>query len=165
MNMRKTTATGLVCLLCQAAAFITPCLNKAPLPKATMYGVEVNENHNVDGKVPIIFRTSLFSQNENFLTATNSPKASSVVFPPSSEVSKIFLGAVFNLSFGVSIAKAVDDLEMEIAELPPPYVPILFSIALVAGVGLLTASLGDVIAEGKLSFFFLSQNLFSFLIY
>jgi hypothetical protein len=45
-----------------------------------------------------------------------------------------------------SIASAADDYE--VAELPPVYVPILFAIAIIGGVGVLTASLGDVMDEG-----------------
>lgn len=37
--------------------------------------------------------------------------------------------------------------EVEIAELPPPYVPILVAFGLFIGVGLLTQSLGDVMGE------------------
>ena len=45
-----------------------------------------------------------------------------------------------------SIASAADDYE--VAELPPVYVPIIFAIAIIGGVGVLTASLGDVMNEG-----------------
>ena len=38
--------------------------------------------------------------------------------------------------------------ELEIAELPPVYVPILFAIAIIGGVGVLTFSLGNVMDEG-----------------
>ena len=50
-----------------------------------------------------------------------------------------------------SIASAVADFadDVELAELPPVYVPILFAIAVLGGVGVLTASLGDVMDEGK----------------
>lgn len=41
-----------------------------------------------------------------------------------------------------------DDLEM--AELPPVYVPILFAIGVLGGVGALTLSLGNVMDEGML---------------
>ena len=37
--------------------------------------------------------------------------------------------------------------ELEIAELPPPYVPALFGVALLVGVGVLTGSLGNVMDE------------------
>ena len=40
----------------------------------------------------------------------------------------------------------------ELAELPPPYVPALFAVVLLVGVGLLTASLGDVLDEGRFHF-------------
>lgn len=45
-----------------------------------------------------------------------------------------------------STVSAADDYE--IAELPPVYVPILFAIGILGGVGVLTASLGDVMDEG-----------------
>jgi hypothetical protein len=45
-----------------------------------------------------------------------------------------------------TIASAADDYE--VAELPPVYVPILFAIGIIGGVGVLTASLGDVMDEG-----------------
>jgi hypothetical protein len=37
--------------------------------------------------------------------------------------------------------------ELEMAELPPPFVPVLFSMGLLVGVGVLTGTLGDVIDE------------------
>mgnify|MGYP005848795105 CR=1 FL=1 len=39
--------------------------------------------------------------------------------------------------------------EIEMAELPPPWVPALFAVVLLAGVGVLTGSLGNVMDEGK----------------
>ena len=42
--------------------------------------------------------------------------------------------------------------DVEFAELPPPYVPAIFAVVLLAGVGLLTASLGDVLDEGECLF-------------
>ena len=45
-------------------------------------------------------------------------------------------------------ANAFDTLDdVEVAELPPVYVPIIFAIVILAGVGLLTSSLGDVYTE------------------
>jgi hypothetical protein len=44
-----------------------------------------------------------------------------------------------------NIVSAADDYE--VAELPPVYVPILFAIGILGGVGVLTASLGDVMDE------------------
>ena len=46
-----------------------------------------------------------------------------------------------------AFAETADDLE--IAELPPVYVPILFAIGVLGGVGVLTASLGNVMDEGE----------------
>lgn len=43
------------------------------------------------------------------------------------------------------IANAVDDIE--VAELPPSWIPVLFAVGLLAGVGFLTSSLGDVMEE------------------
>jgi len=55
-----------------------------------------------------------------------------------------------------AFAETVDDLE--IVELPPVYVPILFAIGVLGGVGVLTASLGNVMDEGEyvLSLFVIS---------
>jgi hypothetical protein len=39
--------------------------------------------------------------------------------------------------------------EVEIADLPPPWVPAVFAVVLLLGVGALTGSLGNVIDEGK----------------
>lgn len=48
----------------------------------------------------------------------------------------------------LSAFAAVDELEIE--ELPPVYVPILFAIGVIGGVGWLTASLGNVMDEGEI---------------
>lgn len=37
--------------------------------------------------------------------------------------------------------------EVELADLPPPWIPVVFGLGLVVGVGLLTGSLGDVIEQ------------------
>ena len=47
-----------------------------------------------------------------------------------------------------AFAESADDLE--IVDLPPVYVPILFAIGVLGGVGVLTASLGNVMDEGEL---------------
>ena len=41
-----------------------------------------------------------------------------------------------------------DDLEIE--SLPPPWVPIIFAVVIIGGVGVLTSSLGDVMYDGEL---------------
>ena len=57
--------------------------------------------------------------------------------------------SVAGLSSGLVgfLTTAVADDEYELAELPPVYVPVLFGLVLIVGVGVLTASLGDVIDE------------------
>lgn len=56
------------------------------------------------------------------------------------------LGAFFQVE---SAAAALAAEELDIVELPPPYVPALFGLVLIVGVGVLTSSLGDVYTEGK----------------
>ena len=65
-------------------------------------------------------------------------------------VRSLFLGCIALLTTTplASFAESVDD--MEIAELPPVYVPIIFAIGVIGGVGVLTASLGNVMDEGEL---------------
>lgn len=50
----------------------------------------------------------------------------------------------------VALVQSVRADEIEYAELPPPYIPVIFGLALVVGVGLLTGSLGNVIDEEAL---------------
>jgi len=49
----------------------------------------------------------------------------------------------------VAMAAAIEDAsgDVEFADLPPPYVPVVFGLVLLVGVGLLTGSLGNVIEE------------------
>ena len=60
--------------------------------------------------------------------------------------SKVVAGLCTGLVTFASCAFAGDEIEM--AELPPPYVPALFAVLLLLGVGVLTGSLGNVIDEG-----------------
>uniref|UniRef100_A0A6U1XMR7 Dolichol phosphate-mannose biosynthesis regulatory protein n=1 Tax=Trieres chinensis TaxID=1514140 RepID=A0A6U1XMR7_TRICV len=50
-------------------------------------------------------------------------------------------------SFVMPALAEVDLDDIEIAELPPVWVPIVFAIAILGGVGLLTGSLGDVMSD------------------
>lgn len=63
---------------------------------------------------------------------------------------KVAAAAAAGLSTGAffQVGAALAAEELEIAELPPPYVPLLFGVGILAGVGLLTSSLGDVYSEG-----------------
>lgn len=45
------------------------------------------------------------------------------------------------------IPAALASTEVELADLPPPYIPVIFGLVLIVGVGLLTGSLGDVIDD------------------
>lgn len=55
-------------------------------------------------------------------------------------------GCIFFLTTTpLSALAAAEDLE--VAELPPVYVPVIFAIAILGGVGVLTASLGNVMDE------------------
>ncbi len=47
-----------------------------------------------------------------------------------------------------AFAESADDLE--IVDLPPVFVPILFAVGVLGGVGVLTATLGNVMDEGEL---------------
>jgi hypothetical protein len=58
-------------------------------------------------------------------------------------------GLVLGLGGYVARGMASDE-DLEMAELHPPYVPAIFGVVLLAGVGALTASLGNVMDEGKL---------------
>lgn len=51
------------------------------------------------------------------------------------------------LSLLTSATAACAADEIEVAELPPVYIPILFALVCLGGVGFLTSSLGDVISE------------------
>lgn len=57
--------------------------------------------------------------------------------------SAVVAAAIAFLPVGAAMAAE----EIEIAELPPPYVPAIFGVVLLAGVGLLTSSLGNVYDE------------------
>ena len=62
--------------------------------------------------------------------------------PKSLTLGLLSLGAFAN------IADAAE--EIELAELPPPYLAVVFAVVILGGVGILTSSLGDVLAEGEL---------------
>eukprot|EP00585_Thalassiosira_rotula_P006915 CAMPEP_0196146972 /NCGR_PEP_ID=MMETSP0910-20130528/24281_1 /TAXON_ID=49265 /ORGANISM="Thalassiosira rotula, Strain GSO102" /LENGTH=161 /DNA_ID=CAMNT_0041409277 /DNA_START=39 /DNA_END=524 /DNA_ORIENTATION=+ len=81
------------------------------------------------------------SLNDAELTSTNSPPAGI----SDSLKQSLLTGCIAFLTTTPLSAFAADDLE--IAELPPVYVPILFAIGVLGGVGVLTASLGNVMDE------------------
>ncbi|KAL3811538.1 hypothetical protein ACHAXA_010314 [Cyclostephanos tholiformis] len=59
----------------------------------------------------------------------------------------MMLAAIMTTTPLASIAAESIGDELEIAELPPVYVPIIFAIGVIGGVGVLTASLGNVMDE------------------
>lgn len=85
-------------------------------------------------------------------SSTNDPNLENVVLSKNNNINNSFLasslgGVVTGLCTSIAAGVASDDYE--IAELPSPLIPIVFAIVLLGGVGFLTASLGDVMDEGK----------------
>lgn len=68
---------------------------------------------------------------------------------PLTSIPNALIPSLAGLSTGLVgyVAKVLAEDDYELAELPPPYVPALFGVVLVAGVGILTASLGNVMDE------------------
>ena len=91
----------------------------------------------------------------------NKPKASPSFFFPSSassfksnnEEKTLKIGSHASMAGAVSamllpvVAAYAETDAAEISELPPPYVPVVVAVVLLGGVGLLTNSLGDVLAD------------------
>jgi hypothetical protein len=57
----------------------------------------------------------------------------------------VALATALAASLPLQVLAVVD--EAEVAELPPPYVPVIFAFAMIGGVGWLTSSLGNVMDE------------------
>jgi prepilin signal peptidase PulO-like enzyme (type II secretory pathway) len=85
-------------------------------------------------KIGINFPSAPLETPENPLTAT----LPSALIPSLAGLSTGLIGCV---------TKVLAEDDYELAELPPPYIPALFGVVLIAGVGILTASLGDVMTE------------------
>lgn len=58
------------------------------------------------------------------------------------------IAGIITSQFVVDAVLAYDDLE--VADLPPAYVPVAFGVLLLGGVGWLTSSLGDIMTEESL---------------
>lgn len=128
MKSVKTTLTLLLCLLLVApgSAFAPVATRQCSTPTWTA-------------------QTSLFLQPLEFeepplVIIAESEKRGSFAARVVSKVA----GLVSGLCGFVARGMAED---VEYAELPPPYVPALFGVVLLAGVGILTVSLGDVMQE------------------
>ena len=95
------------------------------------------------------------SKKQNFQTLSSFPISSdkeqtsisetSVVEESHSGLKQSLLAGCITFLTTTPFAAFADDLE--VTELPPPYVPVIFGILVIGGVGVLTASLGDVYTE------------------
>ena len=84
---------------------------------------------------------------ETFLETTDAEQIANTNAPSRHFSSASLVGFVTG-AIGV-IGQAVAEDEYELAELPPVWVPALFGVVLIGGIGLLTASLGNVMDEGE----------------
>lgn len=73
------------------------------------------------------------------------PRAVGEIEDSSSGLKQSLLAGCVTFLSTTPFAAFADDLE--VTELPPPYVPVVFGILVIGGVGVLTASLGDVYTE------------------
>jgi hypothetical protein len=79
---------------------------------------------------------------------TKTPIHGSVLFSYTSSIPSFTLAETTDTQIIPLESINVEDA-VEIADLPPPYVPLLIAALILVGVGLLTGSLGDVYSEGK----------------
>jgi len=142
--------------LCLLAAIIAPAavaftsVQYAKLIHSTSSSSTAN---NCRGIGPTLFLSALPSPEDDTVSFPKAPTTAAVIDFSSLVVAGITTGL---MSFA-SCALAGEDIEM--AELPPPYVPALFAVALLAGVGVLTGSLGNVMDEGSNIFIFVRLAL------
>merc|ERR1740139_941728 len=77
------------------------------------------------------------------LSSTSSPMTQDEKFDVVKRVTSATVSAAMILTPMVANA----EVELEVTELPPPYIPVIFAILILGGVGWLTASLGNVLDE------------------
>ena len=130
-NWRLVVVTCLA-LACRAAAFAPP--NHAASVRHQI------RNGNAQYPVPL-----LAEQDDNEEGVVVSSAVTSL--PPSAAAALARLASASMVALAPLSALAADDIE--IADLPPPWIPAVFSVFLVVGVGVLTGSLGNVIDEGE----------------
>ena len=111
----------LLCLICNKASSFSPVLTRTTLSKIA------------DSKM------------------VSSTDESSLSFITKKSFTSTLTTAVATFSCA-PLSLALDDFysgsqDIEVADLPSPYVPVLFGFALLGGVALLTGSLGDVMTE------------------
>mmetsp|Transcript_20421 Transcript_20421/g.24543 ORF Transcript_20421/g.24543 Transcript_20421/m.24543 type:complete len:172 (+) Transcript_20421:114-629(+) len=136
-------------LLCQTSAFLVPSTTKvATTPvvvgssrKEQVAAAALSKNSN-DIRTTVDHPTSRETQQQQPQQLPNNTGSSRMMFS-----SMTGLGvAALSSSPMVALAQ-VDPDDYEIAQLPPVWVPAVFAVALLIGVGVLTSSLGDVMSE------------------
>jgi hypothetical protein len=137
--MMKTKALALLlCIIGQSFAFLTPyaAVIVVAAPSPTMISARRN---GLDD----------YSSNDDQRQFDESVLAKNIVSGEKGFwATSVLAGLATGLCSFVSRGMASDEYEM--AELPPPYVPAIFAVVLLAGIGVLTGSLGDVLDEGML---------------
>ena len=135
--------TCLLLLLSQVSAFVVPQLN-------SNIGSISSSNNNIRTTTGTV-TGPIFSTEDDFVDVvmpSTSNKRRGIVSSAFKRIKGSFTGIVTGLSCFVARGMAAGADDYEIAELPPPYVPALFGVVLLVGVGLLTSSLGNVMDEG-----------------
>mmetsp|Transcript_16946 Transcript_16946/g.23871 ORF Transcript_16946/g.23871 Transcript_16946/m.23871 type:complete len:166 (-) Transcript_16946:262-759(-) len=130
-------------LLCQTSAFVVPSRSSgAPICTAAFVVPRNQHDENVF--------SSMKSNNMNGLMENNTPARNQQLQLENkvlkNSLSAAALVSVLSSSPMVALAQ-VDPDDYEIAQLPPVWVPALFAVVLLVGVGVLTSSLGDVMSE------------------
>lgn len=103
-------------------------------------------------KIATIVLLALSAQSVLGFTSPNSPIRSTPLAQTLDETASCnHLASVAGFVTGAVgvIGQVVAADEYELAELPPPYVPAIFGLVLLVGVGVLTSSLGNVMDEGE----------------
>lgn len=94
---------------------------------------------------------ALSAQNVLGFTGPNSPIRNTPLAQEATDLASKHIASAAGFVTGAVgvIGQVVAADEYELAELPPPYVPAIFGLVLLVGVGVLTSSLGNVMDEGE----------------
>ncbi|GKY97627.1 hypothetical protein MPSEU_000721100 [Mayamaea pseudoterrestris] len=94
---------------------------------------------------PLLIRQHLTEGNEYHTTKTLNNEISENI---QLSIPWMAMATALTLSLPMqALAVAADEEDYAVAELPPPYIPVIFTLALLGGVGWLTSSLGNVMDE------------------
>ena len=98
-----------------------------------------------------ILLLALSAQNVLGFTGPNSPIRNTPLAQEATDLASKHIASAAGFVTGAVgvIGQVVAADEYELAELPPPYVPAIFGLVLLVGVGVLTSSLGNVMDEGE----------------